>query len=206
MPSSRVLSAVSRAGVLPAVSRAGVRSQVAARAATHESAMPTRAPGCHRRAIARSRRASACSPPNASSPLAPIHHRPGAPVAGVTCGLACTNAALARITARAIVSSSHTAMRSSAHRERASAIVMVVRTRARPAAAVAARTRWPSSRTMGNVSQCCAPSALSDAAWNVLATLSACVPIACVPIACVSIACVSIACEPLPLALPSPAD
>ena len=49
-----------------------------------------------RRASASSAFASARSPPTASSPVAPIHHMPGAPVTGVTCGLAPRKVAVAR--------------------------------------------------------------------------------------------------------------
>src|SRR5437773_6094230 len=87
--------------------------QVAARAATHVSATATRARGCQRRAIARSALANARSlvPPAlgapAANPDAPIHHIPGTPAAGETCGLAWTNIAVVSVIATFTATSSH---------------------------------------------------------------------------------------------------
>src|SRR6185312_9968104 len=120
-------------------------AQVAARAATHEPAMATRALGCQRPARLASARASARSPPNASKPVAPTHHRPGSPATGVTWGLAARSAAVTAVASAMIVSSYHWRTVSSAHTARASGTVMPGRTRARDAADDTARSRVPST-------------------------------------------------------------
>jgi hypothetical protein len=131
-------------------------AHVAARAATHESATATRAAGCHTCASRCSVCASIRSPPSASKPLAPIHHVPRASRAGVTCGLAARNAALARANSRAITASFHGSTMRAAQRARASGTVIPTRTCARAAALVTARSSWrfPSASAMGSVSQC----------------------------------------------------
>jgi len=129
--------------------------QVAARAATQESATPTRALGCHTFASASSVRASKGSPPIVSKPPAPIHQVPGAPLTGLTCGLAERNAADARASSRAITASSHASTSSAAHRDFASGTDIPVRTCAFAAAEVTARStgRFPCTSAIGSVSQ-----------------------------------------------------
>src|SRR5687768_362100 len=130
-----------------------IGSHVPARAATHESAIATRASGCQRRARASNAFASDGSSPNVSSPLAPIHHMPGAPATGVTCGLAPRNAAVARRTSSSITTWSHGNTSRSAQRDRASVTVMPARICVCAPAIVTVRMRRPSLRAMGNVSQ-----------------------------------------------------
>ena len=116
--------------------------------------MPTRACGCHTLAIRRNTPASARSPPSPSKPVAPIHHVPGMPAAGATCGLADKKAALVRASSRVTQASSQSRTWSAAQRPRAAATVMPARTCNRAAAAVTARSRWPSRRARSCSSQC----------------------------------------------------
>src|SRR5688500_7773569 len=130
-----------------------IGSHVPARAATHESAIATRASGCQRRARASNAFASDGSSPNVSSPLAPIHHMPGAPATGVTCGLAPRNAAVARRTSSSITTWSQGKTSRSAQRDRASVTVIPDLICARAPAVVTALTRTPSLNAIGRSSQ-----------------------------------------------------
>ena len=116
--------------------------QVAARAATHDPAIATRARGCHdareREQVARERRL--VEPERAHPPDARARR-----AAGVTCGLAARKSAVVSVTARASAGASHSSVSTSGQRPRAADTVIPVRTPARAAARETAHSRAPST-------------------------------------------------------------